>query len=222
MGVPSLEVTLSCDTTSSFPTGLEEPDVFALPRGMMPQTKALPPSTVQTAQLPRIHLPRTLVNTTLSSAPFGALPEPGHGRCRARVQNRDVPVFRVQSQFRRRTMAREPLAVRGGHHPIPATVQDKGRSDDVGGVEAPRPDAGEIVVDEPSHAAGEGGTDHVDEPRPLAGESGLVFGGELRLVTGLSQVLLQRSAPGRRRAQLGHARWSESFEPFELLGVERG
>ena len=74
-------------------------------------------------------------------------------------------------------MARQPLAVRGGHHPIPATVQEKGWSDDVGGVEAPRPDAGEIVVDEPSHAAGEGGTDHVDEPRPLARESGFVFEG---------------------------------------------
>src|SRR5215210_6639126 len=76
MGVPSLEVTLSCDTTSSFPTGLEEPDVLALPRGMMPQTKALTPSTVQTAQLPRIHLPRGWVNS--------ASPHPDRARRRRR------------------------------------------------------------------------------------------------------------------------------------------
>src|ERR687889_595486 len=88
----------------------------------------------------------------MGSAAFGALPEPAHGRCRARVQNRDVPVFWVQPQFCRRAMAREPLAVSGGHDPIPATVQEKGWSDDVGGVEAPRADACEIVVDEPPHA----------------------------------------------------------------------
>src|SRR5918996_4167774 len=110
-------------------------------------------------------------------------------------------------------MAREPLPVRGRHHPIPATVQEKGWSSDVGGVEAPRANACEIVVDEPSHAAGEGRTNHVDKPRPLASESGFVFGGELRLVVGLSQVLLQRSAPGCCCAQLGDARWPESFEP---------
>src|SRR5829696_2325526 len=98
-------------------------------------------------------------------------------------------------------MAREPLAVRGGHDPIPASVQEKGWSDDVGGVEAPRADGGEVVGDEPSHAAGEGGTYDVDEPRPLAGESGFVFGGELRLVVGLRQVLLQRISPGCRCAQ---------------------
>src|SRR5688500_861498 len=130
----------------------------------------------------RTRLPRALVNTTRGSAPFGALPEPANGRCRARVQNRDMPVFRVQPQFCRRAMAREPHAVRGGHDPIPATVQEKSRSDDVGGVEAPRPYACEIVVDEPSHAPGEGRTDDVAKPRPLAGESGFVFGGELRLV----------------------------------------
>jgi hypothetical protein len=39
--VPSLEVTLWCDTTSSFPTVLDEPDGLALPMSMMPQTKAL-------------------------------------------------------------------------------------------------------------------------------------------------------------------------------------
>jgi hypothetical protein len=44
-------------------------------------------------------------------------------------------------------MAREPRAVRGGHHPIPATVQEKGLSGDVGGVEAPRANACEIVDD---------------------------------------------------------------------------
>src|ERR671921_568019 len=76
-------------------------------------------------------------------------------------------------------MAREPLPVRGRHHPIPATVQEKGWSNDVGGVEAPRADACEIVVDEPAHAAGEGGIDDVDEPRPLACESGFVFGGAI-------------------------------------------
>src|SRR5919107_2973470 len=141
-------------------------------------------------RLRRVYLPRTLVNTTLGSGPFGALPEPAHGRCCASVQYRDVPVFRVQSQFCRGAMAREPLAMRAWHHTVPATVQEKGWSDDVGGVEAPRPDAGEIIVDEPSHAAGEGGIDDVDEPRPLAGESIFVFGGELRLVVGLRQVLL--------------------------------
>src|SRR3712207_5175295 len=120
--------------------------------------------------LPRIHLPSSWVNTMRGSAPFGALPKPAHGRWRARVEDRDVPVFRVQPQFRRGATAREPLAVRGGHHPIPATVQEKGWSGDVGGVEAPRADASEIVVDEPAHAAGECGIDDVDEPRPLAGE----------------------------------------------------
>src|SRR5215208_6991528 len=105
----------------------------------------------------RTHLLRGWVNTTRGSAPFGALPEPAHGRCRARVENRDVPVVRVQPQFCRRAMAREPLAVRGGHDPIPASVHEKGWSGDVGGVEAPRAHAGEIVVDEPSHAAGEAG-----------------------------------------------------------------
>src|SRR5215203_5584645 len=130
----------------------------------------------------RTHLLRGWVNTTRGSAPFGALPESAHGRCRARVENRDVPVIRVQSQFCRRAMARQPLAVRGGHDPIPASVQEKSWSGDVGGVEAPRPDSGEIIVDEPSHAASEGAMDHVDEPRPLAGESGFVFGSELRLV----------------------------------------
>src|ERR671910_117671 len=110
-------------------------------------------------------------------------------------------------------MGAKALTVRGGHDPIPSTVQEKSRSDDVGGVEAPRPDAGEIVVDEPSHPAGEGRTDDVDKPRPLAGESGFVFGGERRLVVGLSQVLLQRSAPGCCCAQLGHTSWPEPFEP---------
>ncbi len=93
-----------------------------------------------------------------------------------------MPVFRAQPQFGRGAAAREPLAVRGGHHPIPATVQEKGRSDDVGGVEASSADAGEIVVDEPPHAAGEGGINDVDQPRPLAGEGRFVFWGELRLV----------------------------------------
>jgi hypothetical protein len=72
--------------------------------------------------------------------------------------------------------------VRGRHHSIPATVQENGWSDDVGGFETPSADAGEIVVDEPAHAAGEGGTDDVVDPRPLTGESSFVFGGELRLV----------------------------------------
>ena len=80
--------------------------------------------------------------------------------------------------------------MRGGHDPIPAAVQEKGRSGDVGGVKSPRADAGEIVVDEPAHAACDGGTDDIDEPRPLAGEGGSVFGGELRLVVRLRQVLL--------------------------------
>ena len=75
--------------------------------------------------------------------------------------------------------------MRAGHDPIPAPVQEKGRGDDVGGLEAPRADAGEIVIDEPPHPTGEGGTDDVDEPRPLAGEGGFVFGGEPRLVVGL-------------------------------------
>src|SRR5215207_10715103 len=166
----------------------------------------------------RTHLLRGWVNTTRGSAPFGALPEPAHGRCRARVENRDVPVVRVQPHFCRRAMAREPLAVRGGHDPIPSTVQEKSRSDDVGGVEAPRADACEIIVDEPSHAASEGRTNDVDKPRPLARESGFVFGGELRLLVGLSQVLLQRSAPGCCCAQLGHTSWPEPFEPVEPLG----
>ena len=116
------------------------------------------------------------------SAPFGVLPEPAYGRCRARAEDRDVPVSRVQPQFRRGAAAREPLAVRGGHHSIPATVQENGWSDDVGGFETPSADAGEIVVDEPARAASEGAMDNVDESRPLASESSFVFGGELRLV----------------------------------------
>jgi len=112
--------------------------------------------------------------------------------------------------------------VRAGHGPIPATVKQKDRSDDVRGVETPRADGGEIVIDEPPHASGDGGTDDVDEPRPLTGEGGFVFGGEVRLVVCLRQVLLQRGSPCRRRAQLGRATRPESLESVEPLGAERG
>jgi hypothetical protein len=64
-------------------------------------------------------------------------------------------------------------------------VHEKGRGAHLGRVEAPGADAREIVFDEPFQATGEGG---------------LVFWGELRLPVGLGQVLLQRRAPGRRRA----------------------
>src|SRR5918995_1900523 len=69
-------------------------------------------------------------------------------------------------------MAREPLAVRGWHDPVSATVQKEGRSDHVGGVEAPPADAREIVVDEPPPAPGEGWGGHGDEPPPPPGAGG--------------------------------------------------
>jgi len=59
---------------------------------------------------------------TRGSALVGVLPEPAHGR-RAVVEDRDVSVIWVSPQFRRGTAAREPLAVRGGHDTIQATVQ---------------------------------------------------------------------------------------------------
>jgi hypothetical protein len=43
MGVPSTDVTVSCDMTFSFPACLELDGVVLL-NGMMPQTKALTPS----------------------------------------------------------------------------------------------------------------------------------------------------------------------------------
>src|ERR687897_1894940 len=98
------------------------------------------------SEVHRILLLRGWVNTMRGSASFGALPEPALGRCGARAEDRDVPLLRVQPQFRRGATACEPLAVRCGHHSIPASVHEKGRSGDVGRVEAPRADACEIVV----------------------------------------------------------------------------
>src|SRR5688572_24740623 len=109
-------------------------------------------------EVPRIHLPRTPLNrvrmavsgracriATRDSALVGLLPEPLHGR-RALVEYRDVPVIRAQPQFCRGAAAREPLAVRAGHYPIPATVQEQSRGDHLRGVESPRGDEGEVVV----------------------------------------------------------------------------
>jgi hypothetical protein len=113
------------------------------------------------------------------SAPFGVLPEPVHGRP-AGAQDRDVSVFRAQPQLRRGAAAREPLAMRAGHDPILASVQEKGRSDDVGGVEAPRSDAGEIVVDEPpmppARARRTTSMNHDHSPARAASSSGVKSG----------------------------------------------
>jgi hypothetical protein len=62
---------------------------------------------------------------TRGSALVGVLPEPVHGR-RAGVEHRDVSVVRAQPQFCLGAAAREPLAVRAGHDPILATMQDRG------------------------------------------------------------------------------------------------
>jgi hypothetical protein len=59
---------------------------------------------------------------------------------------------------------------------------------------------------------------HDHSPARVASSSG----GEVRTVVRLRQVILQRGAPGRRRAQLGRAAWTEPFEPVEPLSAERG
>ena len=57
-----------------------------------------------------------------------------------------MPVVRVQPQFRRGATAAEPLAVRAGHDPMPAAVQQEGRRGYARGVGPSRGDVGEAVV----------------------------------------------------------------------------
>ena len=103
---------------------------------------------------------RTLVNTTRGSASVGVLPQPIHGR-RTGAQDRDVPIIRAQPQFCRGAAAREPLAVRARHDPIPATVQEEGRRDHPRGVDSPRGDVGEVVVYGPARSSLHGRSDDV-------------------------------------------------------------
>ena len=85
---------------------------------------------------------------------MGVLPQPAQGR-RAVVEDRDVSVVRAQLQFGRGDPVREPRAVGAGHDPVPAAVDEAGRSDDRGGVEAPRADAGEVASTKgPCHRKG--------------------------------------------------------------------
>lgn len=81
-----------------------------------------------------------------------------------------MPVLRAKPQFRRGAVAREPLAVRAGHDPIPATVQEQGRRDHLRGVETPRGDGCQIVVYQPAAAVLRRRTDDADEPGPLGFE----------------------------------------------------
>jgi hypothetical protein len=68
---------------------------------------------------------RAWLDGPAGSALLGVFLEALHGR-RAGVEDRDVPVIRAQPQFCRGAAAREPLAMRAGHDPIPAAVQIEG------------------------------------------------------------------------------------------------
>ena len=75
---------------------------------------------------------------------------------------------------------------------------------DLRGVEAPRRDVGQVVVDQPARAAATAGPttspSHAQSP-----ERGQVGRGELRVVLGAEPVLLLRRAPGGGGAQRGRA-----------------
>ena len=103
---------------------------------------------------------RAWLDGPAGSALVGVFPDPLHGR-RAGVEDRDVPVIRAQPQFCRGAAAREPLAVRAGHDPIPAAVQEEDRRDYPRGVESPRGDVGEVVVYEPARSGLDGRVDDV-------------------------------------------------------------
>jgi maleamate amidohydrolase len=61
-----------------------------------------------------------------SAARVGALTEPTQGRLGV-IEDGDVSIVRVQPQFGSGAAAREPLAVRGRHDPVPAAVHQEGR-----------------------------------------------------------------------------------------------
>src|SRR5215210_2066524 len=103
---------------------------------------------------------RAWLDGPAGSALLGVFPEPLHGR-RALVEYRDVPVIRAQPQFCRRAAVRKSLAVRAGHDPIPATVQEQSRRDYPRGVESPRADVGEVVVYEPARSGLHGQVDNL-------------------------------------------------------------
>ena len=69
--------------------------------------------------------------------------------------------------------AREPLAVRAGRDPIPATVHEEDRRGHLRGVESPRGDVGKVVVYQPDRSSLHGRTDDLVQPghrliQPLA------------------------------------------------------
>ena len=68
-----------------------------------------------------------------------------------------MSVVRAQPQFCRGAAAREPLAVRAWHHPIPATVQQEDRRNYLRRVGPPRGDVGQVVVYEPPGPASTAG-----------------------------------------------------------------
>jgi hypothetical protein len=103
---------------------------------------------------------RAWLDGPAGSALVGVFPEPAHGR-RSVVEDRDVPVFRAQPQLCRRAAAREPLAVRAGHDPIPAAVQEEDRREYPRGFESPRGDVGEVVGYEPPRSGLHGRVDDV-------------------------------------------------------------
>ena len=108
------------------------------------------------------------------------------------------------------------------YHPIPATVQEKGWSNDVGGVEAPRADAGEIVVDEPPippARAKESTTsmNHDHSPARAASSSGANSGSSSDWAKCFSSAA-RPAAAARSSATPG---WPEPLEPVEPLGAKR-
>src|SRR5215472_7874811 len=118
-------------------------------------------------------------------------------------------------------MAREPPAVRTGHDPILATVQEQDWRVYLPRIKPPRADVCEVVIHHPAQTASYGLPGDGGQPGPRTPQRGMIGWGELfRVELCGREVVLQRRAPADRGAQVRRAGGRHAPEPVQPLGVE--